>query len=268
LQLAFSLHFDGLLWRIFPDIEQPLLVVEARHSDRKVSFAAVDLANKKLLWNHFVLPESWWSSGVLLQNGILFVQTFPEGQNPEPRGISAIEVEVEVATQQLRWHQPDLQFLQLVTSSRLLARKPTGAGFQYYMLDVTTGIILEESPTPFAELPVPPLVPGRLRFPTHYTPDDQYFESIATFVFQTLRISPQFAFDYAEINHCIIISYYIYAEKQIENFLAVFDTHSRVPLLHEKIATQRTGIGRDTFFIFDQLLIFVKEQTVLLSYEI
>ncbi len=239
------------------------LVVEVRHSSHRVLFAAIDPIQKKLLWDKYTPAATWWSSGVLAQNGILFLQTFPEGQNPDPQGIVAIEI----ATQRLLWQQPDYQVLQWQPDNRLLARQMTEAHSLYHLLDAATGTILHTQPDPFRQI-MPPPIENPLQFPVHYTSDDIYFQSVADFLQQTLGVTAKNALDYAETKHCIIISYYIYVDKQVENYLVVFDTHSRVPLLHEKLATQRTGIGKDTFFILDQLLIFVQEQSVLLSYEI
>jgi hypothetical protein len=259
----FSFAFDGIIWQVLTDVPRAHLILEIRHANHTVSFAAVDVSGRQRLWEQFRPPDTWWSSGVLAHDGILFLQIFPEGHNPDPHGIIA----VEIASQKILWQQPGMQFIQLLSENRVLARMLTAAEPTYYTLAATSGDVLTTGSHPVAENPASPIV-DRLQFPVHYTSNDTYFQTIATFLQQILKISPKNAFDYAETPHCILISYYIYVDNQTENYLVAFDTHSRVPLLHEKLATQRTGIGKDTYFIFDQYLIFVKEQSLLLSYEI
>ncbi len=263
MQPYFSFSFDGVIWQVLTDDTKAYLVLEIRHANHTVSFSAVDLTQKKLLWNGFSLPEAWWSSGVLVQNGILFLQTFPDGQNPDPRGVTAVDIK----TKEILWQHPDIQFVQQVSDSQLLARQFVTALPTYFLIKIDSGEILSKDTVPLWSKG-PLASDSGLHFPVHYTSDDVYFQNIADFLGQTLKIDAKNAFDYAQTQHCIIISYYIYANNQVENYLVAFDTHSRVPLLHEKLATQRTGIGKNTFFIFEQYLIFVKEQSVLLSYEL
>ncbi|MDJ1497986.1 DUF4905 domain-containing protein [Cytophagaceae bacterium DM2B3-1] len=258
---AFSFSFDGLIWRVIPDLHKPYLILEIRHSSHKVLFAAVDIHQKTLMWTNWSPSERWWSSGVAADRGILFLQIFPDGQNPNPRGIIALNIE----TQQICWEQIELQFMQLASDGSVLTRRIKEALPEYFTLDALSGKIIQQSDAPLFPASVPS---SSSIFPVHYTSEDDYFQIIAEFLSKTLKILPKNALEYAETKHSIIISYYIYAEDQVENYLVVFDIHSRVPLLHEKIATQRTGIGKGTFFVFEQLLIFIKEQTLLLGYEI
>ncbi|MCU0353695.1 MAG: DUF4905 domain-containing protein [Cytophagales bacterium] len=260
----FNQHtFDGVVWRVFPDTRHRLLLVEVRHTGRRVSFAAWDLTGKQIRWDGVALPETWWSSGIGVYDGMFFLQTFPDGQNPDPRGITA----VDAATGRICWQRTDVRFVGWQPDGRVVARPLDNAETQSCLLDTDTGAVLGNSPELTATVSSPP-ASNRLVFPVHYPSSSPYFPVIAAFLKQRFNISPEIAFDYAEFTHVFAVSYYIYVEKQLENHLLVFDTHSQVPLLHEKLATQRTGIGIDTFFLFDSFLVCVQEQTILSVYEI
>lgn len=261
---VFSRTFDGQLWQVLTDADQDLLVAEIRHSNRTVSFAALDLRSRQWLWQDFVLPENWWSSAVLLRDGILFVQAFPEGQNPEPRGLTALDIR----TRQICWADPDARFVQAAGGAEIIVKHTGDNGETHFLVDAKTGETLREISA--ENWPQPARQPAleRLRFPVHYPPASQHSASIAGFLSQNLGISPQLSFDYAETEHCIVISYYLRTEEQMQNLLVVFDIISRLPILHETLATRRAGIGKDTFFIFNNLLVFVKEQTSILCYEL
>ena len=261
---VFSRTFDGQIWQVLTDAEHDLLVAEIRHPNRTVSFAALDLQTRQWLWHGFVLPESWWSSAVLLRSGILFVQAFPEGQNPEPRGITALDIR----TRRICWADPDARFAQAAGGAEIIVKHTGGSGETHFLRDAKTGETLREISA--ENWPQPPPLPSveRLRFPVHYPPASPHSASIADFLLHNLGISPQLSFDYAETEHCIVISYYLRTDGQMQNLLVVFDIISRLPILHETLATRRAGIGRETFFIFNNLLVFVKEQTSIMCYEL
>ncbi len=263
LEPAFSYTFSGQIWRVLADVSAPLLSIEIRQPDHRVSFAVLNVATRQLLWKDFVPPERWWSSSALLHHGVLLLQTFPDGQNPDPRGLWAIDA----YTSRILWTNPEKQLLNLYTDTQILTRNVKENIDTYAVLELENGQVIEISP----EM----LYSGnrtetrnRLFFPVHYPADSPYVENIAGFLSEKLKVLPEKVFDYLEYNQYIVISYYIYSGKELENFLVVFDTHSHVLRLHSRLATQRTGIGKDTFFIFDQLLFFVHEQTTFLGYEL
>ena len=265
--VAFSCTFDGQIWQVLADADQDLLVAEIRHPNRTVSFAALDLLSRQWMWHGFTLPENWWSSAVLLRNGILFVQAFPEGQNPSPRGLTALDIR----TQRVCWTDPDVQFAQVADGAGIVVRHTGGNGETHFLKDGNTGETLRDiTGEPWLSWPQPPprSSVARLRFPAHYPQTSQHSASIAGFLSQHLGISPELSFDYAETEHCIVISYYLRTDEQTQNLLAVFNIQSRLPVLHETLATRRAGIGKDTFFIFNNLLVFVKEQTSIMCYEL
>ncbi len=73
--------------------------------------------------------------------------------------------------------------------------------------------------------------------------------------------------DYAECKNLLLISYYIYVESELANYLAIFDSQGQV-VLHQAMALRVEGLGLDTFFILNNQLIFVKDKTQLQGYEL
>jgi hypothetical protein len=260
LTLNFSYSFSGQIWRILADAETETVVAELRDGNRrKTDFAAI--YQNKLLYESVPLPENWWISAVALQQGILLLQTYPDSQTPVPKGILALDVR----TASLLWQHPQLNYIG-INKSDIMAVAPSDTGPVYWLIDLKTGKITEMLPDenfPARE----PASAEKIIFPRHYTPENKYFPVIVSFLEQKLKIRAEKAVDYAEYQHLLIISYYLYTHNTLSNFLVVIDRQTGI-LLHETMATQLSGTGLDTFCIMNNHLIFVREKKELLSYEL
>ncbi len=102
--------------------------------------------------------------------------------------------------------------------------------------------------------------------PIHYTEDNPYFSVFFNFLYRLLKIEAQKAVDYLEVGDKIIISYYIYHQNLLFNYLLVTN-RKRDVLLNRLIATSE-GIGIDTFVVSTSLLLYVGNKNQLLGYEI
>jgi hypothetical protein len=262
LRLNFSYSFSGQIWRILAEAETGIIVAEIREGNsRKTDFAAI--YQNKLLYESVPLPEKWWISAVALQQGILILQTYPDSQTPVPKGILALDVR----TASLLWQYPQLNYIGINKSElAVMASELTDSGQVYQLINLKTGKVTEMLPE--ENLPASqPESAEKIIFPRHYTSENKYFPVIVSFLEQKLKIRTEKAVDYAEYQHLLIISYYLYTHNTLSNFLVVIDRQTGI-LLHELMATQLSGTGLDTFCIMNNHLIFVREKKELLSYEL
>jgi len=258
-QYAFA--FSGQIWNLALDDGNGWLVAEIRDADtRRVSFSTIDLQKNALLWKDLSPDPTWWMGLVGVYNGVLLLHRYADSQRPETSGILAIDV----ATESTRWKHTDWAFLH--TDGHSVALHQTGADQLpvYQKVDIHSGEVISAGPMPPVLEPLRP--PSNVRYPWHYTEESPYFQPIALFLGRQLGINPVKAFDYAEFQGLIVVSYYLCEpHSPLTNRIVVLDEQAKV-LLHETIATQLTGIGLDTFFIRKSSLIWVREKKELLSY--
>jgi hypothetical protein len=260
LNTYFSYTFSSSIWRILAG--ERWLIVETRAGDtRRVDFAAIDTAHGQLLWDRLALPQSWWIGGSAITEDILILQLFTDPQKPETKGM----IGVHIPSGKVVWQQPELSFVRLTTEG-IIALQPGESAPLYQLLTADTGESLA-MPEAMQIEKLPYISAPAFMYPVHYTEENKYLGSIVLFLKQMLGIEPHKAVDYAEFQHVIIISYYIYEHKNLSNFLVVFNKEGHV-LLHERIATQLPGIGLDTFFILQHYLIVVKDKKELIAYEL
>ncbi len=262
VNLQFNIVFHAPIWNIVLDSGHSFLVAEIRETaTRQVSFAAIDLDNPHapLLWQDFRPDPSWWWSTVGIYNGVLLLHRYTDARQPEPKGLLA----VDVRSRQVLWQHPEWVFQQVsgnaLTVSRLEAEMPV-----FRNLDLTTGQDLSGKEQPIMPSAEPPFHQDIL-YPLHYPEENTYFQPIARFLSQQLQIQPVKAFDYAEFQGLVVVSYYLCAQSGLINRLVVLDEQARV-LLHETLESDLPGVGQATFLIRHGSLIFVREKKELMSY--
>ena len=133
---------------------------------------------------------------------------------------------------------------------------------QTFWVDVVSGELrdtIQNDSVPSREI-------ARPQTPIHYIEENPYFSVIFNFLYRLLKIEAQKAVDYLEVGDKIIISYYIYHQNLLFNYLLVTNRKREV-LLNKLIATS-DGIGIDTFVVSTGLLLYVGNKNQLLGYEI
>lgn len=262
LNKHFSISLHGNVWRILAEPEKGRLAIEVREGEgRQVSFAAVDLEKNKLLWQDLTLPETWWLSAIALHQNILLLQTYPDSQTPQPKGLIAIEGD----SGNTCWQQEQFSFSRL-SSAGLVAHQIKDQLPEFYLLDLHTGQVIETL-SDERLLSLSPIQEPSVLYPGHYTQENQHFGMLAAFIAQKLQVKAVKAFDYLEYKNLIILSYYVSENSTFTNKLVVLDQESNF-LLHEVMATKLIGTGFDTFFVVNNHLIFVKEKKEIYSFEI
>ncbi len=259
-QPAFAFKFPGTLWRVVANPAGTLLVAEIlEEGAQRKHFAAVDLIAGKLLWQQWTPETPGLAQAAALHGQTLYVQTFSAGSLPQPGALIA----VDVPTRAVIWQRTGASWSG-ITEEGITAWELGYERIRHVLLHPENGLVRREiSP---AETAVAGASAGDSgRYPVHYAAGNPHTESIARFIGNRLDVTPVPAFDYAEKENVLVISYYLYQANQYDNFLAVFDRKG-LPLWGQKIAGALPGTGLNTFLTTDNLLIFVQEKKQLLGY--
>ncbi|MDI9865112.1 hypothetical protein QM480_12300 [Flectobacillus sp. DC10W] len=102
--------------------------------------------------------------------------------------------------------------------------------------------------------------------PVHYTEQNEHFPAIHRFLYRLLNVDIQKGVDYLEYKDKIIISYYLYQENKLWNYLLVVNNRKEV-LLNE-LLTESEGLGLGTFTVKPEILLYVKNKSQLHGYEL
>ncbi|HEU5145686.1 MAG TPA: DUF4905 domain-containing protein [Chryseosolibacter sp.] len=238
---------DGNNQRLFLEIRNP--------SSKTVSFSALNLQNNQWLWKDLVFEEPWWISLRASEGDVLLFTIYTDENNPDKKSVLAYNV---VAKEIIWWRNG----FSLTSVNR---RTVSGVDMKFSgkesILDLFTGQPVKGGDFDLVDSQNFPVIR-----PFQYEEGTEYFVTVKDFLHSRLGISPVASIEYLEINDLIIVSVFL-KEKGLANYLYVLDANGGV-LMEEKLGEDLKGIGLDTFFVFSDNLIFIKNKNELLSYSI
>lgn len=256
LEFKFSTSFHGVIWNFLADANNPRLFLEVRDVQQKeVSFSALNLRNYEWLWKDVSLEERWWVSlGAVAGEKLLFT-VYTDTGNPDKKSLLAYDV----SKNQISWWYNgfSLSGVNNLYVKGIDARFPS----KEIVLDLFTGKPLQQVDFHLEESQNFPVIR-----PFQYEAGTAYFDTVSDFLQSRVHAGPIAALEYLESGTLIFVSVFV-RESDLANYLYGFNSSGDL-LLNEKLGENLKGIGLDTFFIYSDHLIFVKNKNELTSYKI
>jgi hypothetical protein len=254
LEITFSERVPGIIWKTLADPEHRRLYIEVRDTELKqVSFSSLDLENQKWLWYNVTFDETWWISLAAVSNNTLLFTVYTDTNNPDKKSIFAFDIQLK----KIQWWKVNFSFASVVGS--FVKGVDTKFGSKEVILKISDGtplsgesLVLEEEQNFIIVRPF------------QYHEGSTHFETLRSFVIMKCNISPVISIEYCEYHSLILISVFVGPE-DLANYLIVFNSAGDL-LLKETLGEHLKGIALDTFFIFSDFLIFVKNKSELVSY--
>ncbi|NEM98386.1 DUF4905 domain-containing protein [Pontibacter burrus] len=266
LPLLYTYDFGAPVWRLRPDTTADRLGVEVRDADLLLTDFYTLCAEQHVLHK---LPlsatKNWWLGLEDAHDGLLFLHGYGDRQIGEHKGIFAYDA----AGGKLVWEQPELAYyginsdgvlaLDLKQKNLLQLQSDTGTiTMQNVSLESGAAAVANYSNTRFQNCITPML----------YLEGETYFAEVADFLEQQLQLQAVRGIEYAETDTCIVISFYISTpDGKLDNVLSVFDLSGELQL-NTRIALGISGIGSDTFIIFNKKLYFIQDRNILTVYSL
>jgi hypothetical protein len=256
LELKFSYSFDGIIWNTLADGNHPRLFLEVRDvHEKKVSFSGVNLQNYEWLWKDVMLEEPWWVSLAAIGGDMLLFTVYTDTNNPDKKSLLACDVS---KNEMIWWYNGfSLSGANMLYVKGIDTRFPS----KEIILDLLTGKVVQEVDFHLADSQNFPVIR-----PFQYEQGTGHFETVKDFLQTRLGITPVATIDYLEFQRLIMVSVFV-REKDLANYLYVLDSAGEV-LFSEKLGENLKGVGLDTFFIYSDHLIFVRNKSELITYKI
>lgn len=251
-----SFLFEDEIWKIVFEANSSRVAIELRNESTKdVKYIVWDLFDKN--FTEISPFPGWLSSLSIFHNNKLIVQKYKQGGFPEAAGFTLIDaltgkVELEVKEGAVGFVSD-----QLLITSKLLFEKVRFQSFNFQ-----TGEIKE---IPEAEVNSIEPSETKIESPQQYLSDSIHFNTVKQFVKLKTKKEAVEGTEYFETELKIIVSYYIRAAEKLENFLLITDSKGNV-LMDELINSNIQGIKKNSFFIKENLLIYIKDKKEFQSY--
>jgi hypothetical protein len=271
LKPAWNFDAGALIWRLF-FTSNDLIIGETRNQDTKsTSFFCINIHSGRPLWQNIGFDEPWWIGIEAVHERWVILHGFVRPDMPEHRGIRVIDIE----SGKLLWRNDNLSFW-FIDNEKLYSHKYLFEKHIVCELDIKTGTILNEHSDnldPLQELRQRLLQNKFERqqdviFPEVFDENDSE-SAIRTVV---KRISESEALqgwiEFLSHRDILIVSQYRQTKNQSEslllnNILTVCNLKTEKVLYSEIIAKGVKTPSPDSFFIKDDLLLFIEHQTML-----
>ena len=277
-QLKPAWNFDAgtLIWRIF-FTSNNLIIGETRNQEAKsTGFFCVDIHSGKPLWKNIGFDEPWWIGIEAVYEKWMILHGFVRPDMPEHRGIRVIDIE----SGKLLWRNDNLSFW-FIDNEKLYAHKYLFEKHIGCELDIKTGTIVNEYSDNLdllQELRQKVLQKESERqqdviFPEVF--DKNETESVIRTVVHRITEGKALEgwIEYLSRFGILIISQYQHAQSKSEssllnNILTVYDLKSEKILYNEIIAQDVKTPSPDSFLVKNDLLFFIKHQTMLTALQV
>ena len=251
--------FEGQVWRVFPVPGKARLVVECRYStDRKVSFSSIDLKTAKVNGVFQDPEEPWWLSVSQVMEDYLILHGFRDAQHPEPLGIWVLKTD----DAKLLWKNKSWTLAE-PAEGEVIQMKDGGAGSEPFFIHLKNGSKASEIKASGQNLSSSSAPDTS----AHYSEGTEAFEEVQSFLKDLYGFHPVSGLDYQEYADRVVISFYLYEKEAYTNRLLVLDAEGNT-LLNETLSDGNKGIGSGTFLIHENKLVFVRQLSTLVLYDL
>ncbi len=247
IESNFSHSFEGKVWNLMMTEDGESLLFEIRDDTAfKTSYSMLSLERLSFEVDELNFEEEWWIGVTYATKDVILFHTYENPDNPDDRRYFTFDVNKRTVL----WEGADLN---LTHVENLIAEHVDPETHEHQYIDIMSGqqVIKKE---------VKPVVENKkVNYAFHYVEGSEYFNTVDKFLASVLSVRLVEAVDYYQFEKGVVISYYLREGNVLSNRLVVVSMERKV-LFEETLGENLTGISDNTFFIYGDNLIFVKEK--------
>ena len=273
LKPVWTFNAGALIWRIF-FTPHNLLIGETRDQEEKSTrFFCLDIPTGRVRWQDIGFEEPWWIGIEAVHEPWLILHGYVRPDVPEHRGIRVLDIE----SGKLLWRNDERSFW-FIDGEQLYAHTYLFEKHICTVMDINTGELVSEQSEnldAMQELRQQTLQKESERQPAVMFPDVYDEHEADPALRKTIqRLTDNKALEgwieFLDHRGILIVSYYRKEEKTadpplLDNRISIYDKQNEKILYTDIIAGGVKTPSPDTFFIKDDLLLFLKHQTSILA---
>lgn len=244
------------IWRLFIASGR-LAVIDKRDAVKKEAyFDCLDLFDGSILFENYQFGEKYWIGVEDIFEDNLILHKFRKPDMPFHNGIAVFNLR----TKSVLWERDDMIF-NYKTSEGLCVEKPSLTGSEFYLIDAATGSILNK------------LEGDDYSYKNNKGEKDYIFPELLSMSENCVAAEHIKSFlkncktegeiEFIDINGAAAFNAHIKSDSGLSNRLFVFDKTLQKIIFEEELNNSVRAYAPDSFFIYKDLLIFIKERTIL-----
>jgi len=269
LKKSFSFSDKKQIWRLLIDNNDKLFV-ETRDIDKKeVFFHCFDLTKGKKIFKNFQMEEKYWIGIEAVKDNVILFHKFIKPDMPEHKQIIAFDI----VEQKTIWENLDYSFL-TIFENKIYAFNQLFEGRELFVLDFASGEVIEELGS---DVNVINEIVNKARDAENFS-DYKYPESVNEYLDENIKsiitnetensvITGEIEFLHFE--DILLFNYHSKVEGNwINNNFVVYSLDKNKKLLAETINKNLNAYVPDSFFVYKNLLILLKNKNEIVVHKI
>lgn len=264
-------YSDGKqVWRIkLTDTKK--LLIETRDTEKmEAYFHCFHLADGKTIFTNQQMYEKYWLGIEAIHNDVILFHKFAKPDMPGHKGIFAFDIN----TQNVLWENEDYSFL-FILEGKIYSYKEIFEGRRFFILDVLTGELIEDlgnNPSNISDLK--DLADAKFDFAAYKFPDFYYGTGSIPIIdnminSETEKLSLVGNIEFVQYENFLLCNYHSNSNnKGLTNTFVVFNLKKKKKIFKEILNINLNAFAPDSFFVYNNLLILMKEKTQVVVYEL
>jgi len=262
LKKKYSYKNKNQIWRLHITDNDKLLI-ETRETDtelREVFFNLIDIHSGRKIFSDVQFEEKSWIGVETIYKDVLFLHSFAQPDMPGHKKIFAYDLN----EQKLLWQNEEFVF-QLVHNDKCYAAFPSMTGIKYVGLDYRTGepgeeilsgnemnLIAEESKKDYS----------LYKFPETYHPLYDINNEIKSIVEERTRNYEVVGnVEYIDFPDALMMNFHFKkANGKLKNLFLTIDKKKNKVILKETLNEEANAYAPDSFFVYKNLLLLLKNR--------
>lgn len=266
LSPAWEYRTQGVIWRLLPADAGYLVGEDRDHEKRTVSFFCIDEQSGKTLWKDLQLSEPWWISIEAVHRNVVFLHEFVRPDFPDHQKIIAVELE----SGKTLWRNEDYKFM-FAHQECVYAMKEMFESIAVYELELHTGEILrdlKEQPDYVRVLRKTATAQNlsTAEYPGPLSSDQS--EHQQDFAKQVDMNKLRGEIEFIDVDPYLVFGFYQNTaanpvDQELDQHLKVVEKNSGAVVFSDVMTRKGRMPVPDLFFVRNNVLFFVKNQTLL-----
>lgn len=257
------------IWRLLLS-DSDKLIVETRDTEEKqVYFHALDLFSGKKIFKKHQLEEKYWVSIEAVEKDIIFFHTFTKPDLPGHKKITAFDIN----NKSILWKNDNYTFL-FIDHKGLYAQEKSIASNKYLILDLKTGNVIEELDADESTiLELNHLASSSKDYSDYLFPEKFYSEGENnvednvknSLIEETKELDIVGPVEYVFYSNTVFFNFhYRLLDKKIMNRFIAKEIDTGKKIYDELLNKEVNAYVPDSFFIYKDLILLLKEKSEVL----
>ena len=256
MNILFQKQFSSLIRFVKPSDDHSVICLEQiSETITSPRYHIVDLRSFKLNAENVSVKNSKTLVLKSVTSTHLILNEYHNGKNPD----HATAIAYDYKRKRIEWEKENFRILEV--NGELIKAPHEHFENRLSYWDVKTGQKIEASEEKNIQSN------KTESFPLLYPENSEHFGSFSKFIHEKKGHKPTICCEYLEVGKLMILSYYYFENKTLTNVLLIANSDGEI-LDTINLGKNLKGIGKDTFFVLENKLIFISNKNTLNIYEV